>query len=141
VLARVPAGRAVLIDLKSEDPAAAAATAELLRAVGTDCYVSGKGVAGLELLRDAGHRVWLSVSTRPALAAALAGDLPAGLDGLTVRHTYLDAAVVGRLRAHVPRVLAWTVQDVRRAAALAAAGVAGITSDSAAVHRFTAAHP
>ena len=141
VLDRVPAGRAVLVDLKSEDPASAAAAAELLRGVGPDCYVSGKGVAGLELLRDAGHRVWLSVSTRPALAAALAGDLPAGLDALTVRHTFLDAAVVGRLREHVPRVLAWTVQDVRRAAELAAAGVAGITSDTAAVHAYTASRP
>ena len=141
VLDRVPAGRAVLLDLKSEDPASAAATVDLLRAVGRDCYVSGKGGAALAIVRDAGHRTWLSVSTRPALAAALAGDLPAGLDALTVRHTYLDAAVVRRLREHVPRVMAWTVQDVRRAAELAAAGVAGITSDSPAVHGFTASRP
>jgi len=49
--------------------------------------------------------------------------------------------VVRRLREHVPRVMAWTVQDVRRAAELAAAGVAGITSDAEAVHEFTASRP
>jgi hypothetical protein len=131
VVGRVPTGCAVLVDIKGSGEVAG-----LLR---PGWYASGKDPEVLAPVIAAGHPTWLSVATRPALAAALAGDLPPGLDAVTVRHTYLDAAVVARLREHVPRVMAWTVQDPRRAAELAAAGVAGITSDSAAVHAVSAA--
>ena len=101
-------------------------------------YVSGKDPAALAEVAAAGYRTWLSVATRPAFTAALGGRLPAGLDAVTVRHTYLDAAAVGRLASHGPRVLAWTVQDVRRATELASYGVAGVTSDSDEVHAYVA---
>lgn len=138
VVDRVPAGAAVLVDLKG-------GTAEDVLAVlrgsarpPEGWYVSGKDPAPLAALAAAGYRTWLSLATRPAFAAALAGQLPAGLDGVTVRHTYLDRGAVGRLAGHGPRVLAWTVQDVRRAAELASYGVAGVTSDSDAVHAYVA---
>ena len=149
VIARVPAGSALLVDLKSEDPASAAVLVDLLGASGrppAGWYVSAKAPAALAVVAAAGYRTWLSIAARPAFAAALVGRLPGGrdrlptgLDAVTVRHTYLDRATVGRLREQVPRVMAWTVGDVRRAAELAAAGVAGLTSDSAEVHAYAAA--
>jgi glycerophosphoryl diester phosphodiesterase len=78
------------------------------------------------------------VSTRPEFVGALGGLLPPDLDAITVRHTYLDEATVGRLRRHQPRVIAWTVDKLYRAEELADLGVAGITSDNPAVHRFVA---
>lgn len=138
VVDRVPAGAAVLLDLKG---GTAADLLPLLRASARPpegWYVSGKDPALLAAVAAAGHRTWLSLATRPAFTAALAGRLPAGLDGVTVRHTYLDRAAVGRLAGHGPRVLAWTVQDVRRATELASYGVAGVTSDSDAVHAYVA---
>lgn len=139
VLARVPAGCRVLIDLKSESLSSARVLTGLLRdtAPAGRWYVSGKDPAVLAAVAAGGHRAWLSVSTRAALAAVLAA--PAGpWDAVTVRHTYLDAAVVGRLLTVAPRVLAWTVRTPARAAALAAAGVAGLTADDPAVLAYAA---
>ena len=112
VVDRVPAGAAVLVDLKSEG--SAAELVALLRASARPpegWYVSGKDPAALAVVAAAGYRTWLSLSTRPAFSGALAGRLPAGLDAVTVRHTYLDRSAVQRLAAHGPRVLAWTVQQ------------------------------
>jgi hypothetical protein len=144
VLDRVPAGSAVLVDLKTEDVRDATVLVELLRASGRPpegWYVSGKDPGALALVAAAGYRTWLSVGTRGEFVAALNGQLPDGLDGLTVRQTYLDRATTGKLRPQVPRLLAWTVNKVYRAEELAELGVAGITSDSEAVHRFVAARP
>lgn len=141
VVARVPAGSAVLIDLKSDDPAHAAVLVELLRASARPpegWYVSAKDPAALAVVIGAGYRGWLSVAARPAFTAAMAGHVPAGLDALTVRHTYLDRVTVDRLRAHVPAVLAWTVNKLYRAEELAALGIAGITSDAPDIHRYVA---
>ena len=139
VVERVPAGCAVLVDLKSDDVRHAGVLVELLQASGRPpegWYVSGKDAGTLAVIAAAGYRTWLSVSTRPEFVGALDGLLPAGLDAITVRHTYLDRATVGRLRRHQPRVMAWTVDKVYRAEELADLGVAGITSDNPAVHRF-----
>jgi hypothetical protein len=135
VVARVPAGAAVLVDLKTTG--SAAAVVELLRsAPPARWYVSTKSAADATAVAAAGYRTWLSLGERPAFAGALAGSLPAGLDAVTVRHTFLDRDAVDRLLTHVPRVMAWTVNSVRRARELEAAGVAGITSDSPDVHGF-----
>lgn len=139
VVERVPAGCAVLVDLKSDDVLHAGVLVELLRASGRPpegWYVSGKDAGALAVVAAAGYRTWLSVGTRPEFIGALNGQLPPDLDGITVRHTYLDKATVGRLRRHQARVLAWTVEKLYRAEELAELGVAGITSDSEAVHRF-----
>jgi hypothetical protein len=144
VIDRVPAGTAVLVDLKSDDVLHAGLLVDLLRASERPpegWYVSGKDPGALAVIAAAGYRTWLSIGTRPEFVAALNGQLPEGLDGLTVRHTYLDRATTGRLRTHVPRVMAWTVDKVYRAQELADLGVAGITSDSEAVHRLVAARP
>ena len=141
VVERVPAGCAVLVDLKTDDVRQATTLVELLRASGRPpegWYVSGKDAGALAVVAAAGYRTWLSVATRPEFVGALNGQLPTGLDAVTVRHTYLDRATVGRLRQHQPRVMAWTVAKVYRAEELADLGVAGITSDSEAVHRFVA---
>lgn len=137
VVDRVPAGAAVLVDLKSDGHAADLVS--LLRDSARPpegWYVSGQDPAALAVVAGAGYRTWLSLATRPAFTGALAGRLPAGLDAVTVRHTYLDGAAVGRLAGHGPRVVAWTVQDVRRATELASYGVHGVTSDSDAVHAY-----
>jgi hypothetical protein len=144
VVERVPAGSAVLVDLKSDDVRHAGLLVELLQASDRPpegWYVSGKDPGALAVIAAAGYRTWLSIGTRPEFVAALNGQLPPGLDALTVRHTYLDRATVGRLRAHVPRVLAWTVEKVYRARELAELGVTGITSDSPEVHAFVAGRP
>lgn len=134
VVDRVPAGAAVLVDLKTDDTAGE--LVELLRsAPPTRWYVSTKSVADASVVAAAGYRTWLSIATRPAFSGALAGVLPDGLDAVTVRHTLLDRDAVGRLGTHVPRVMAWTVNSTRRALELKAAGVAGITSDSDEVYR------
>jgi hypothetical protein len=141
VVERVPAGCAVLVDLKIDDIRQAGTVVELLRALGRPpegWYVSGKDAGALAILAAAGYRTWLSVGTRPEFVGALNGQLPTGLDAVTVRHTYLDRATVGRLRQHQPRVMAWTVDKLYRAEELADLGVAGVTSDSDAVHRFVA---
>jgi hypothetical protein len=141
VLDRIPAGCAVLVDLKTEDVLHATTLVELLAAAGRPpegWYVSGKDAGALAVVAASGYRTWLSVSTRPEFVGALNGLLPPGLDAITVRHTYLDEATVGRLRRHHPRVMAWTVDKLYRAEELADLGVAGITSDNPAVHRFVA---
>jgi hypothetical protein len=141
VVERIPAGCAVLVDLKTEDVLHAKILVELLQGSGRPpegWYVSGKDAGALAVVAAAGYRTWLSVGTRPEFVGALNGQLPTGLDAVTVRHTYLDRATVGRLRQHQPRVMAWTVDKLYRAEELAELGVAGITSDNPAVHRMVA---
>jgi glycerophosphoryl diester phosphodiesterase len=48
--------------------------------------------------------------------------------GVSCNHTLLDQQTVAALRDRGLAVVAWTVDDVERAAALAAMGVAGITT-------------
>ena len=139
VLDRIPAGCAVLVDLKTEDVLHAKTLVELLAGTGRPpegWYVSGKDPGALAVIAAGGYRTWLSVSTRPEFVGALDGLLPPDLDAIAVRHTYLDAATAGRLRRHQPRVIAWTVDKLYRAEELADLGVAGITSDNPAVLRF-----
>jgi hypothetical protein len=141
VVVRVPAGSAVVIDFKSEDVLEAKTMVEVLEASGrppAGWYVTGKDAGSLAVFQAAGYRTWLSVGARGEFVAALNGQLPDGLDALTVRHTYLDQATVGRLRTHVPRLIAWTVDKPYRAEELLELGVAGITSDNPAVHRMVA---
>jgi glycerophosphoryl diester phosphodiesterase len=141
VLDRIPAGCAVLVDLKTDDVLHAKILVELLAETGRPpegWYVSGKDAGALAIVAAAGYRTWLSVSTRPEFVGALNGLLPPDLDGIAVRHTFLDEATVGRLRQHQPRVIAWTVDKLYQAEELADLGVAGITSDNPAVHRFVA---
>jgi hypothetical protein len=132
----------VLVDLKSDDPAHAAVLVDLLRASERPpegWYVSAKDPAALAVVIEAGYRGWLSLATRPAFTGAMAGHVPAGLAAVTVRHTYLDRATVGRLREHVPAVMAWTVNKLYRAEELSDLRIDGLTSDDASVWAYAAA--
>jgi hypothetical protein len=134
VLARLPPGAGVLADLKTETPAAAGAAAAAVAAAPGRWYASCKRWELLEPLAEAGARTWRSVATRRALAAVLRA--PADPRPVTVRHTYLDRATVSRAITDV--VTAWTMNDVRRAAQLAALGVTGLISDDPQVHAYAA---
>ena len=79
VIDRVPAGSAVLVDLKSDDVLHAGLLVDLLRASDRPpegWYVSGKDAGALAVIAAAGYRTWLSIGTRPEFVAALNGQLP-----------------------------------------------------------------
>jgi glycerophosphoryl diester phosphodiesterase len=132
-----PEGVRILLDLKEQAPRRrerlVAALAEL-PADRSRLIVSSPQVGDLHALRSAGYPTWLSVGNRPKLRRVLAGGA-GGMDGMTVRHTLLDARTIARLHGTVPVVLAWTVNDPRRARQLADAGIDGVTTDSVSVFR------
>jgi hypothetical protein len=135
VVARLPADTRILVDLKTETPAAARAVAAALT-LPDRWLVSCKRWPLLAAFEEVGVPTWRSVATRRALAAALR--TPADTRPVTVRHTYLDRRTADRLRAVTPEVIAWTVNDLRRAAELADLGVTGLTSDEARVYAYAA---
>jgi glycerophosphoryl diester phosphodiesterase len=96
--------------------------------------VSSGGVRDLERLREAGFRTLRSIGDRATLRQVLDGR-QLRQDGVSVRHTLLDAAVVAALHEQVPLVVAWTVNGVGRAQQLRRDGVDGITTDRLAVLR------
>lgn len=133
----VPPGCRVLLDLKESAPgrlrdlvaALAGSLADPARYV-----VCGVAPAPLDQAREAGFRTWRTARDRRELAALLAdGALPD--EAVSIRHSLLDRPVVERLHAAVPLIVAWTVNDPRRAAALRELGVNGLTTDRVAVLR------
>lgn len=139
-MAAVPSAARILLDLKCDAGQPALDLVDRLVAANPDrdrCLVSTKGWHTLDRLRAAGFRTWRTVADPVALATVLAGP-PLADVAVTVRHGLLTAEVVGRLRAHTPAVMCWTVNDPRRAVELIAAGVDGVTSDSAEVLRMVA---
>jgi glycerophosphoryl diester phosphodiesterase len=138
VLARLPAAARVLVDLKTESPAAARAVAAALSREPDRWYASCKRWELLTPVEEAGVRTWRSIATRRALAAALHPDRLGDARPVTVRHTFLDRRTVHRLRQVTPEVIAWTVNDLRRAGQLADLGVTGLTSDNPRVHAYAA---
>ena len=138
VLDRLPAAARVLVDLKTESPAAARAVARELSPAPERWYASCKCWELLASFADAGVRTWRSIATRHALAAALHPDRRGDARPVAVRHGYLDPRTVDRLRQVTPEVIAWTVNDLRRAGQLAELGVPGLTSDHPRVHAYAA---
>ena len=138
VLARLPAGTRVLVDLKTESPAAARAVAAALSREPDRWYASCKRWELLAPFAGAGIRTWRSIATRRALATALHPDRRGDARPVTVWHTYLDRRTVHRLRQVTPEVIAWTVNDLGRAVELAGLGVTGLTSDNSRVHAYAA---
>lgn len=135
--AAVPAGCRVLLDLKEKLPARRARLVAVVRDVLPDrsrFLVCSPREAELAPLRAAGFATWRTVGSPRELADVLAtGGLPDA--AVTVRHTLLNRDTLDRLRGCVPSVMAWTVNDPRRARALRRLGVDGITTDRALVLR------
>jgi glycerophosphoryl diester phosphodiesterase len=127
----------ILLDLKEHTPrrrARLVAALGELRADRSRLIVSSPNLDDLRALRSAGYPTWLSVGNRHTLRRVLAGGA-GGTDGVTVRHTLLDARTIARLHDAVPVVLAWTVNDPIRARQLADAGLDGVTTDRLSVLR------
>ncbi|GAB3269281.1 glycerophosphodiester phosphodiesterase [Kineosporia babensis] len=94
------------------------------------CYVSSKNWRSLEELEREGFRTWRSVAHPWALRSLLEDDAVPGY-AVTVRHPMLTAGPEGSIERlqRLGKVMAWTVNDPRRANELVAAGVDGVTSD------------
>ena len=135
---RIPAGGEVLLDLKDDTGRRGRALADLVLRSDLDparCYVSSRQWSVLPVLRRAGFRTWRTVSGSRDVARVLDGPSTAD-DAVTVRHRLLGDGMVDRLRRRGGQVIAWTVNDPDRAAALVDAGVDGITSDRAEVFQL-----
>jgi hypothetical protein len=127
----VPPDRVVLLDLKETDPGR---RAEMLAAIVATLPSSGRYLActpiadDLDVLRAKGFRTWRTIGDRRQLDIVLAGG-PLADDAVTVDHKLLSRAVVDQLHARARTVVAWTVNDVRRAVWLRDIGVDGVTTD------------
>jgi len=128
--ALVPADATILLDLKAVH---ASDRRDLVTAIVDDLQdreryrVSTADAADLDVLRGAGFRTWRTAGDRGTLTALLAGDLAD--EAVTVRHTLLDAHTVERLHGRGVQVMAWTVNQARRALWLRSIGVDGVTTD------------
>jgi glycerophosphoryl diester phosphodiesterase len=140
IAALVPDSCLVLLDLKERAPERRARLLEAIEGSLSDpsrVRVCGPRPGDLDQLRDAGFRTWRTVGNALELAALLdGGALPD--DAVTIRHTLLTRDVVDRLHELVGAIVAWTVNDVRRARQLRDFGVDGVTTDRAAVLRLLA---
>jgi glycerophosphoryl diester phosphodiesterase len=138
ILATVPAGRRLFIELKAAEGLAPA----LRRAVTKSAVEAGRIVlisfeaAALgeakRVLPDC--RTLLLADTPEGKPAKLPGLIGLchqdGFDGLGVSAGWpVDAGLVRRLQAENLQVHVWTVNDAQRARELASAGVASITTD------------
>jgi hypothetical protein len=91
----------------------------------------------LDSARAAGFATWRTVRTRAELTGVRSGAALAD-EAVTVRHSLLDAPVLAALAERVGAVVAWTVNDPRRARELRRLGVAGVTTDRIEVLRTMA---
>jgi glycerophosphoryl diester phosphodiesterase len=133
----VPAGCRVLLDLKESAPPRRRelvdALADGLGDAPRERYLVCSPFADdLEGARSAGFATWRTVRSRSELATLLAGG-PVADAAVTIRHTLLSAGVLDALRRSFAgrdgAVIAWTVNDPRRAEALRRLGIAGVTTD------------
>lgn len=132
VLPRVPAGVALMLDLKGPDPRMAA---EVLAA--TDGWrsrrpllVSARAWRTADRLRgEPGITVLHSVGGGRGLRALLRRYGPDELEGVAVDRRLLTPGVVAALRERAPRVWTWPVDDPVTARTLVRWGVTGLISD------------
>lgn len=132
VLAAVDGGIALMLDLKGPDPRL---PDRVLRAARGLLPEPGIVVAGrvwplIDRLRGTpGVRTLHTVRRRPGLTALLRR--PAGsVDGVSIHREMLTRGVVEELRARVPEVWTWPVDDPVDARTLGAWGVTGFISDA-----------
>lgn len=139
VIAHVPDGCEVMVDLKDDRGPVAVALAECLAAQAGDparLHASSKHWGSLEVLADRGWRTWRTADTPARLAELHVVGLESAW-AATVRHTLLrPPGVAERLVERCGRVVAWTVNDPVVADGLLGRGVLGITTDAPSVHRL-----
>lgn len=134
ILAAVPRGTGLLLDLKGPDPRLADAVLRALRDVppGRDVRVCGRWWSTLERLAGApGVRTMRSAGSRAQLRLLLR-DRPAPLAGVSVRRELLTPAVVAGLRERARDVWTWPVADRATAEELGRWGVTGFITDDPA---------
>jgi len=133
----VPSDRVVLLDLKEEDRGR---RAELIAEIAATLPASGRYLActsiaeDLDALRDKGFRTWRTIGDKRQLVAVLAAGAIDD-EAVTVNHQLLSRDVVNRLHSLTDTVVAWTVNDVRRARWVRDLGADGVTTDSIDVMR------
>lgn len=136
-LALLPASCGVLLDPKETDRARRARLADELARLLPDrsrLRVSTDREGDLERFRAAGFQTWRTIKNAGQLRAALTrAALPD--NGVSVRHSLLDAAAVTALRGVAATIAAWTVNSPARALALRGLGVDAVTTDDRAVMR------
>ncbi|MFN2560014.1 MAG: glycerophosphodiester phosphodiesterase [Jatrophihabitans sp.] len=140
VVALVPSGCRVSLDIKERTDEGRRRLIDALIAGFSDrsrFVVCGGREPDLERLRAAGFRTWRSAG-RPAQLRELLAQGPLHDDAVSVRHSLLTPDVVARLHQQVATVVAWTVNDLRRARRVREFGVDGITTDRPAVLRMLA---
>jgi glycerophosphoryl diester phosphodiesterase len=136
VLAAVPAGTGLLLDLKGPDPRLAGAVLRALdgAAAGRDVIVCGRfwgtverlrGVPGVRTLHTAGSRGQLRMLLRRARRGAL--------EGASVRRDLLTPAVAAALRERADELWTWPVPDRATALLLSGWGVTGFITDEPAL--------
>jgi glycerophosphoryl diester phosphodiesterase len=133
----VPPDRVVPLELKETE---VGRRAELLAAIVATLSSSGRYLActplvdDLDALRAKGFRTWRTIGDSRQLDTVLAGGALAD-DAVTVNHKLLSRSVVDQMHARAKTVVAWTVNDVRRALWLRDIGADGVTTDSLDVMR------
>ena len=128
----VPADRTVLVDPKETDPARRRElTARLIiDLIPRERYiVSTPNPEALDELRAHGIRTWRTVRNPRELRAVLRSGRIED-EAVTVRHILLRPAVVEKLHAVAPAIVAWTVNSLPRIRQLQTWGVDGITTDT-----------
>lgn len=129
---------AVMLDLKDSSPGYVRLVGDFLetRPPTRQAIVSSRTPWVLQLLRARAPDaiLLLSVPDDAALQALRTNDLLLdAIDGVTVRHTVLDADHAAWLAEEDLLVFAWTVNDLDRVNELMRLGVDGVTSDNLAI--------
>ncbi|HWH14950.1 MAG TPA: hypothetical protein VNT51_09385 [Miltoncostaeaceae bacterium] len=146
-IASAPAPPVAMLDLKGADPRMPGAVRRALdaRARPAPVMVCGRvwrnlaplaGLPGVTVVHSAGSPRQLRALLRRFAEGG------AGLEGVSVKRTLLDAATVGALRRRTDLVMTWPVDDARQAEALAGWGVTALITDHAApLVAWAGAHP
>ncbi len=126
------------LDLKEESPAFVDLVVDFItsRPEGRDIIVASRSASVLTAISERAPQAILLLSV-PDQAAfeRLQGDerLQQTIDGITVRESLVDFAMMSWLDERGIGAFAWTVNDIQRVNELVGLGVAGITTDNLAI--------
>ena len=144
LLAAVPRGTHLLLDLKGRNPRLSTLLVEVLephaRASGFEITLCARTWALLEPFADVpGVRLVASVGSARQLRCLSARRVPK-LDGISIHERLLDVRTARELTGMAGVIFTWPVNTVERAQELIACGVEGLISDRPElVHPVTAA--